>query len=462
MPQHARVRHFCFVVVFLAAGSVACGSLVSRGPWAGAVTDSSARVIGKLSVPADGAWLEIAENSEFAPVRRVPAAALPPASQPEMAHFAIDGLRPNTRYHYRFRSPAERPAEKDDRSNGTFTTFPVAGQPASFRFAFAACAGTGSTHRVFRMIRQQAPLFYLQTGDLHYENIAWNHRETFRAAFDSVLGSFAQRALYAAVPIAYTWDDHDFGPNGSDRHSPGRPAARATYREYVPHYPLAWDEERKTATRAPAAATADQPGDGPIAQAFTVGRARFIVLDTRSERDHEKLRDGPGKTMLGAWQKEWLKRELLAANGRFPLIFIVSSVSWVSNETRSRDNWGRYATERAELCDWMVEQNIRGVCFLSGDAHMLAADDGRNNNYAKNGGPNFPALQAAPLDRSGSVKGGPWSVTPALPEDGEGQFGLVDVADHGTRIDVLFRGMNHEGREKLRLAFSVPAEAGGE
>jgi alkaline phosphatase D len=292
---------------------------------------------------------------------------------------------------------------------------------------------------VFTQVAAQRPAFHLITGDLHYEDIAVDARDVFREAYGRVVSAPTQAALYRSVPVVYTWDDHDFGPNGSDRHSPSRTASHATYRELVPHHALASTDPQ-----------------GPISQAFTVGRVRFLVLDCRSQRDRIDDPDVAGKTMLGAWQVEWLQRELLAAKGRFPLVFIVSSVSWVSNETERRDNWGRFTHERAALSDWMVDNGITGVCFLSGDAHMLAADDGTNNRYGVRGGPGFPALQAAPLDRGGSIKGGPWSVEPVLPGPGEGQFGVVDVTDTGSRIEVLFRGLNQDGAEKLRLAFAVP------
>jgi len=426
-----------FLLALLLAGHAAA-SVVTHGPWSGAVTAQSAVVVARLAWPAADARLEISPAADFSASRLVPAAPLQPGAQPEIVRFTVDDLRPDTQYHYRVRA-----GTKADERAGTFRTTPAPGQPASFRFTFSSCGNTGSPHPVYTRIRDEAPLFHLTTGDLHYLDIEENSRDAFRAGYEAALASPTQGALYRAVAWVYTWDDHDFGPNGSDRHSPSREASHATYREYVPHHPLAWDAEHQDHT-------------GPISQAFTVGRARFLVLDTRSQRDATKMADGPDKTMLGAWQKAWLQRELLAARGRFPLTFIVSSVSWISDDTK-RDNWGAYATERAELSNWMVDQGITGVCFLSGDAHMLAADDGRHNAYARNGGPGFPALQAAPLDRNGSIKGGPWSVAPVLPEPGEGQYGLVEVTDRGDRIDVLFSGRNHEGREKLRLAFTVPA-----
>lgn len=450
-PEHARSRRgpaphsaparrrlpLLLLPAFLTVA--AAGGVVARGPWSGAMTDTSATVVARLHLPAAQTWLELSESPDFDSPRRIEPQPERPGDLPEIARFELTALHPATRYHYRFRRAGADPGEDDRRDRGGFRTFPRAGDPASFKFAFSACADTGSTHPVFLQILRQEPAVFLHLGDLHYENITWDRRESFRLAYDSVLGSRTQRELYRAVPIVYTWDDHDFGPNGADRHSPSRDAAHATYREYVPHHPLA------------------APGpDGPIAQAFTLGRARFLVLDARSARDAATAPDDAAKTLLGAWQKDWLQRELLAARDRFPLIFIVSSVSWVSNEHGSRDNWGRYTTERAELSDWMVAQGIRGVCFVSGDAHMLAADDGRHNDYARGGGPNFPALQAAPLDRYGSIKGGPWSVAPQLPAANEGQFGLVEVDDRGDTLHVVFRGLDQDGREKLRLEFTVP------
>ncbi|MDP1579445.1 MAG: alkaline phosphatase D family protein, partial [Candidatus Didemnitutus sp.] len=259
-----RLFFLCAAVSVLALGARG-GDLVLRGPWSGAVTHDSAVVVAKLATLANGAWLELSHSVDFGEVTRVEALPALAEQSPEIARFALTGLSPNTPYYYRVRLADVPRDPSDDRSHGTFTTFPPPLTPSSFHFAFASCARTGSTHQVFRQIALQGPSFYLMTGDLHYEDISWNHLPSFRSAYDTVLGSERQRALYRMVPIIYTWDDHDFGPNGSDRHSPSRAASHAVYREYVPHYPLA------------------APGDdGPIAQAFTFGRVRFLVLDTRS------------------------------------------------------------------------------------------------------------------------------------------------------------------------------------
>jgi hypothetical protein len=91
--------------------------------------------------------------------------------------------------------------------------------------------------------------------------------------------------------------------------------------------------------------------------------------------------------------------------------------------------------------------------MLSGDAHMLAIDDGTNSDYASNGGAGFPVMHAAALDRPGAVKGGPYSEG-AYP--GAGQFGLVMVDDAGDTIAVTLSGRDWRGREIVRHRFTVP------
>jgi alkaline phosphatase D len=150
---------------------------------------------------------------------------------------------------------------------------------------------------------------FLHLGDMHYVNSSRNDPRYFRAAWDTVLASTTQGALYRSVPLASVWDDHDFGPNDADGRSPSRPAARHVYREYAPHYPLPAGD-----------------GDTAIYQAFSFGRTRFIVTDLRSERSPGRMPGGPGKTMMGAAQMKWFKRELAESSRSHAVVFWGSSV----------------------------------------------------------------------------------------------------------------------------------------
>ena len=82
--------------------------------------------------------------------------------------------------------------------------------------------------------------------------------------------------------------------------------------------------------------------------------------------------------------------------------------------------------------------------MMSGDAHMLAFDDGRNNAH---GG--FVVAQAAPLDRFSSTKGGPYSHAPATQRNG--QFGVLRVTDDGTTLTARFEGHRYTGGNQSAL-----------
>jgi hypothetical protein len=115
--------------------------------------------------------------------------------------------------------------------------------------------------------------------------------------------------------------------------------------------------------------------------------------------------DNAGKTMLGEAQAAWFKQQLVEANDRYPVIVWFNGIPWIEEE--NADGWGAYATERRELADFIAARQIHGLVMLSGDAHMLAIDDGTNSDYSTIGYPGFAVMHASALDRHGSAKVGP-------------------------------------------------------
>ena len=393
--------------------------------WTGGVTRQEATVVAR--VPGAGPTrLAVARTPDLADPTYIAA-----VGDDGIYRFSIRGLESGTRYHY----AVEHAGELDRERAGTFRTFPAG--PASFTVAFGSCARLGSNGAVFDAIRAIEPDLYLVLGDWYYADIHENSVDVFAEVYDKTLTQPAQTALYRSVPIAYTWDDHDYGPNDAAANSPSRDAALAAYRHLVPHYPLAFSDD-----------------DDPIAQAFTIGRVRFLLTDTRSARTPHAVADGPDKTMLGSDQVAWLEAQLLAAHERYPVIVWVNSVPWIAAAAPGADHWGGYATERERIAHFLADHAIEGVVMLAGDAHMLAIDDGSNSNFAPHGDAGFPVMHAAALDRTGSVKGGPYSEN-AFP--GGGQYGTMTVHDDGgSEITIELIGRDWTGREITAL--SVPIE----
>jgi len=424
------VMGFCFLVGPISLGMAASTDVVWM--WSGAVTSHSAVVKAKLEPGTQQAKLRVNPLSDLGAVLEIPESGFSAADTDGVVTFHLDGLQPNEEYRYVVETRSGPGAP------GRLRTF--ADGPMSFRIGFASCATTGSNHRIFDTLRDLNLLLFVHMGDLHYENIKGNEPSHFRRAYERVLTSPRQGGFYRSTPIAYVWDDHDYGPNDADGSSPSKPAALQTYQQNVPHYPLSPVGGRvKT-----------------IQQAFTVGRVRFLVIDPRAERMPESEPDGPQKTMLGKDQLDWLRRELRLASERFPLLVLVNGVPWITkNKPGSGHGWEPYSHERAIIADMIKELGlVNRLIMLSGDGHMVAIDDGTNSNYAGGSAPNeraFPVIHAAPLHRFPRIKGGPYSHGVFAPNTWfpllqAKQFGLMDLQDDGRRIRVELSCRDSKGK----------------
>ena len=104
--------------------------------------------------------------------------------------------------------------------------------------------------------------------------------------------------------------------------------AQAAYRLAVPHYPLEGGVD-----------------EGPIHQAFTIGRVRFIVTDARSERDPS---DVEHPSMLGEAQLAWFEGQLREAAAYAAVVWVNAS-PWIDDPSVGQDTWGGFAGEREHI-----------------------------------------------------------------------------------------------------------------
>ncbi|RHY67876.1 hypothetical protein DYB30_003428 [Aphanomyces astaci] len=146
----------------------------------------------------------------------------------------------------------------------------------------------------------------------------------------------------------------------------------------------------------------DDPLD-TIQQAFTIGRVRFLVTDLRSQRTPNDAPDIPSKTILGLDQKQWFKDQLQAATTSegVGLVVWVNTMPWIDDERK----WGHFTHEQNDLVAFFATLDLTSIplVIVSGDAHMLAVDDGSHSPG------NITTFHAAALGRPGSIKGGPYS-----------------------------------------------------
>lgn len=300
-------------------------------------------------------------------------------SQKYTQEIQILELKNSTRYYYSL----------DGIPRGSFQTPGPEDEPFDFHFVVAGCAWTGSTHSVFNQMASEDPLLFLQIGDLHYEDISANDLGLRMAAIDKVMGSPSQARLYSNTALAYMWDDHDWLGNDSEGEGQGRDAALESYQVAFPHYtPL---PDNSSSLPSPY-------------HAFTIGTVRFVLMDLRSQATDASI--------YSAAQKRWLFREL-DASPSYDFIVLISSKPWIDfdSNVQEDDSWAAYPDNRSELSAYISSMTKKNLLMIASDAHMVAFDDGSNTFYGKNQSlsSSFPLLQSGPMDRLGSVKGGPFS-----------------------------------------------------
>ena len=452
--HHRRVVALAVLLTVLIAGTLGIAALVQQiayGPshpqsalaapppapvvwvWSGAPAPTSAAVVARVRDPSADVRLAVSTREDLADPVWFPASQRP-SDDPGLARFDLAGLVPGTRYHYAVEVDGllveERQGQVQTAPNG----------PADFAFAFGNCARIGSNASTFDRIREAGPALFVHVGDFSYTDFWTDDRDVIRAMYDTQLTTPAMDALIRSVPIAYMWDDHDFGPNDADSTAASGPAAQVVYREAVPHPDL------------PA-------GDGPeaIYQSLTLGRVRFILTDSRSERSPKAAPDDQDKTMFGATQWAWLHQELDAAAAAGEVVVLVTSVPWNGVAQAGADDWSGYTTERRRLADAIADAGLADqVLMIAGDAHMLAIDDGTHTDFSTSQSGGFPLMHAGAMDQRGSVKAGPYSEG-AFP--GGGHFGLASVTDSGSDITITLSGRDHMGAEIVGLTFTVPESA---
>ena len=386
--------------------------------WLGAVTERSATIVAGGIEPGARAtvtyWPDVDRRIEQVDGR---------ADGDGVVRFALTDLEPATSYNYAVQGVDGN--QNLERPDARFTTNQEG--PHDLVVVVGSCTRTGSNGSVFDAILSEEPDLYLAVGDLHYESLASSNSSDHVEAFARAVGQPAQAQVFSSIPTAYVWDDHDFGPNDGDSTSPSRLAVSTAYRQVVPHHGV------------------DPDPFASIAQAFTVGRVRFVLTDTRSNRT--------STSMLGDAQLDWLIEELTIESKEHALVVWANPTPWISSEGPGSDNWSAYVDERRTISDALVAADVENVVMVSGDAHMVALDDGTNSGYSSDGSPGFPLLHAGALDRPGSVKGGPYSLG-TFP--GGGQYAKVEISDDGgDTIDVSLSGHTWDGQELLEWSSTV-------
>ncbi|MEM9018264.1 MAG: alkaline phosphatase D family protein, partial [Verrucomicrobiota bacterium] len=145
-------------------------------------------------------------------------------------------------------------------------------------------------------------------------------------------------------------DDHDFGDNDC---MPGPEIEKPTWKRPV------LEIFRENWANPGYGGGEENPG---CWYDFQIGDVQFFLIDGRYYRDRKS------KSMLGAYQKQWLLDGLAASDATFKAI--VSPVPFTPGiKPGSLDPWDGYAEEREEIFSFIEDKEIEGVFLVAADRH---------------------------------------------------------------------------------------------
>jgi phosphodiesterase/alkaline phosphatase D-like protein len=366
-PRLARIRRCAVTAVALAAGMlVGCGDNLpaepSGQPRPDARPDPELAMAATFEVHGTGALVSIyAAESSRARVRVEgadgvlvtdvgPVELSPARGRTGVAELA--GLTPDTAYQY---------VVELERGSSVgpyrFRTAPSPDAVAEVHFVWSADVDLSADLEspIFAAMSVSGADFFVNLGDWPYADNAPAARtlEEYRVKHLAVRGAGKVQTALRALPVYAIYDDHEARNDWNAAHRVSEP-------ERIAGAVAAWDEW------FPLRVTLQ--GESRRWRSWRWGRhAEFFLLDTRCCRSANRDPDGPGKTMLGAEQKQWLIDALSASDAAFKVVF--TSVSLFG---KTNDDWSGFLYERDQLLDELGRRGISGLIALAGDGHLFA------------------------------------------------------------------------------------------
>lgn len=220
--------------------------------------------------------------------------------------------------------------------------------------------GYGGNYEIYNAMTDDNPDFMLWLGDnVYLREPDWNswtgivHRYTQARATKELRNFIASTHNYAIL------DDHDYGPNDSDRSFWNK-------NQTMKAFELFWAN--------PSYGVGDIEG---AITSFEYADCEFFLLDNRYYRTPNKRKTGE-KTQLGENQIQWLFDNITSSTAKFKFVVMGGQLLTNSGVYEAYSNNG-FDKERQRIIDFIYDEEIENVVFLTGDVHFSEVSVLREN-----------------------------------------------------------------------------------
>jgi alkaline phosphatase D len=278
-------------------------------------------------------------------------------------HIVLTQLQQGKEYHYDLLINNQKIALPYDTSFSSKKLWQWREKAPDFTIALGSCSYIseealdrpgkpyGSNYTIFESIAKKNPDIMLWGGDNVYLREAdWDSKSGIYHRYTHTRSLKEMQPLLASTQNIAIWDDHDFGPDDSDRSFYNKYTTQQAFKDFWANKSYGVDAEQKEG----------------IFSSYNWSDAEFFLLDNRFFKSPNKRLTGE-KTMLGTAQTQWLIDALTYSRASYKIIVIGGQVL---NTEAVFENYENYKSEKDFLLSEILANQIKGVVFISGDRHF--------------------------------------------------------------------------------------------
>lgn len=429
-----QLHRLALLVLLCLAGSVQAQTLLQSGPMVGYSEMQEVMLWVQTTEPAKVQILYTLVDGDSQGWRTN--AVTTRKEEAFTAHLLADEVMPGRRYNYTLYindQPMTLPYRCEFQTQALWKW---RSDPPAVKFATGSCLFVneaqydrpgnpyGRAYEIIGAIQQQKPDFMLWLGDnIYLREADWNSRTGILHRYTHSRSMPELQPLLASTHNYAIWDDHDFGPNDSDRGFYLKEASLEAFN-------LFWANPGKGLQGTPGAISHFQWAD-----------LEFFLLDNRMHRTPDG-RVSPDDTQLGKAQLEWLLDGLQSSLATFKFVCIGGQFL---NTATVYETYANVAPEeRQYILDRIAAAKIKGVVFLTGDRHHTEL-----SKWESGSGTTIWELTASPITSGPNPSGAAEANTLRVDGTfvGENNFATLEVTGKEKERVLGIKVLNATGKE---------------
>jgi alkaline phosphatase D len=349
-----------FIIIILLNISLFSQELLKSGPMVGysAMREAALWVQTKNSAKVKFVYWNLNDPKSKFSTKEI----LTEADKAFASLFRLEDLEPGQKYNYDLYINGRKITISSETRFQTQDLWQWRKDPPDFNFITGSCFYVnepqydrpgkpyGSDFEILNSIYDKHADFMLWLGDnLYLREADWDSRSGILKRYSHTRAYPGLQPLLTSMHHYAIWDDHDFGPNDSDRGYFFKDKTLEAFK-------LFWAN--------PSYGINGRPG---ITTTFQWSDIDFFLMDDRYYRTPNDRKTGE-PAMFGEEQIQWLLDNLVKSNAPFK---IIATGGQVLNtvEKNYLEIYNRFPEEKARLLSLIEKEKISGVMFLTGDRH---------------------------------------------------------------------------------------------